>query len=316
MAKLRCILLMLFLSTLSPLWGLDNPRGFTFPTISNLNNNDVEFRQFQGDVEEGRKQVVQLEQIGSNLEKIMDSLTVYQYRAKKDEDLFDIAARCNVPYGTIATVNRVHASDTIEGGSLLLLPTIQGIFIPEQPQSDLERLLFSARADRQGVPVVLRGNKGTERFFFFPGEDFSPTERAFFLNTAFRYPLPAFHLTSGFGLRRNPVTGHLVFHEGLDLAAPEGTEVYACREGTVQEIGYNAIYGNYVLLQHEGGWTSLYGHLSAVLTVLHKNLQSGSLLGRVGSTGQSTGPHLHFELRQNGKPLNPANVLPTRGIER
>jgi murein DD-endopeptidase MepM/ murein hydrolase activator NlpD len=136
------------------------------------------------------------------------------------------------------------------------------------------------------------------------------------LNTAFRYPLPAFHLTSGFGLRRNPVTGHLVFHEGLDLAAPEGTEVYACREGTVQEIGYNAIYGNYVLLQHEGGWTSLYGHLSAVLTVLHKNLQSGSLLGRVGSTGQSTGPHLHFELRQNGKPLNPANVLPTRGIER
>lgn len=316
MAKLRCILLMLFLSTLSPLWGLDNPRGFTFPTISNLNNNDVEFRQFQGDVEEGRKQVVQLEQIGSNLEKIMDSLTVYQYRAKKDEDLFDIAARCNVPYGTIATVNRVHASDTIEGGSLLLLPTIQGIFIPEHPQSDLERLLFSARADRQGVPVVLRGNKGTERFFFFPGEDFSPTERAFFLNTAFRYPLPAFHLTSGFGLRRNPVTGHLVFHEGLDLAAPEGTEVYACREGTVQEIGYNAIYGNYVLLQHEGGWTSLYGHLSAVLTVLHKNLQSGSLLGRVGSTGQSTGPHLHFELRQNGKPLNPANVLPTRGIER
>jgi len=307
---------MLFLSTLSPLWGLDNPRGFTFPTISNLNNNDVEFRQFQGDVEEGRKQVVQLEQIGSNLEKIMDSLTVYQYRAKKDEDLFDIAARCNVPYGTIATVNRVHASDTIEGGSLLLLPTIQGIFIPEQPQSDLERLLFSARADRQGVPVVLRGNKGTERFFFFPGEDFSPTERAFFLNTAFRYPLPAFHLTSGFGLRRNPVTGHLVFHEGLDLAAPEGTEVYACREGTVQELGYNAIYGNYVLLQHEGGWTSLYGHLSAVLTVLHKNLQSGSLLGRVGSTGQSTGPHLHFELRQNGKPLNPANVLPTRGIER
>jgi len=316
MAKLRCILLMLFLSTLSPLWGLDNPRGFTFPTISNLDNNDVEFRQFQGDVEEGRKQVVQLEQIGSNLEKIMDSLTVYQYRAKKDEDLFDIAARCNVPYGTIATVNRVHASDTIEGGSLLLLPTIQGIFIPEHPQSDLERLLFSARADRQGVAVVLRGNKGTERFFFFPGEDFSPTERAFFLNTAFRYPLPAFHLTSGFGLRRNPVTGHLVFHEGLDLAAPEGTEVYACREGTVQEIGYNAIYGNYVLLQHEGGWTSLYGHLSAVLTVLHKNLQSGSLLGRVGSTGQSTGPHLHFELRQNGKPLNPANVLPTRGIER
>jgi len=139
----------------------------------------------------------------------------------------------------------------------------------------------------------------SERFLFLSGGRFSPTERAFFLNTAFRYPLPAFHLTSGFGIRRNPVTGHIVFHEGLDLAAPEKTEVYACREGTVQEIGYNALYGNYVLLKHEGGWTSLYGHLSAVLTVLHKNLQSGSLLGRVGSTGQSTGPHLHFELRQN-----------------
>lgn len=316
MAKLRILFLMIFMSILSLLWGKDNARPFTFPAISNLDNNDVEFRQFQGDVEEGRKQVVQLEQVGLNVKKIMDSLTVYQYSAKKDEDLFDIAARCNVPYATIATVNRIHTTDTVEKGSFLLLPTIQGLFIPEHPLSELERLLFSVRSDRQGVPVVLRGNDRTERFLFFPGEDFSPTERAFFLNAAFRYPLPAYHLTSGFGIRRNPVTGHIVFHEGLDLAAPEGTEVYACREGTVQEIGYNAIYGNYVLLKHEGGWTSLYGHLSAVLTVLHKNLQSGSLLGRVGSTGQSTGPHLHFELRQNGKPLNPANVLPTRGIER
>ncbi len=316
MVKFRFSFLTLFLFLFSPLWAKDNAPAGTYPTITTLNNRDVEFLQFQGDVEEGRKQVVQLEQVGSNLEKIMDSLTVYQYSAKKDEDLFDIAARCNVPYGTIATVNRIHAADTIEGGTVLLLPTIQGIFISEHPTTDLERLLFSARSDRQGIPVVIRGNTRTERFLFFPGEDFSPTERAFFLNTAFRYPLPAFHVTSGFGIRRNPVTGHLVFHEGLDLAAPEGTEVYACREGTVQEIGYNAIYGNYVLLKHEGGWTSLYGHLSAVLTVLHKNLQSGSLLGRVGSTGQSTGPHLHFELRQNGKPLNPANVLPTRGIER
>lgn len=98
-------------------------------------------------------------------------------------------------------------------------------------------------------------------------------------------------------------------HQGIDLAAPEGTEVYAVADGVVIDIGEDPIYGNYVIISHGESWTSLYGHLQKVETVLRSSVRSGTLIGRVGSTGQSTGPHLHFELRQNGRALDPTGRL-------
>jgi murein DD-endopeptidase MepM/ murein hydrolase activator NlpD len=169
--------------------------------------------------------------------------------------------------------------------------------------------------DAAWAEVTLRSQGVPIRFRFYPGAFFSPTERAFFLNVAFRFPLPSGRVTSAFGLRRNPITGTLKRHEGVDLAAPEGTEVYAVRDGIVAEIGYDPIYGNYVVLEHDGSWRSLYGHLSETLTALRKNVRSGTMIGRVGSTGQSTGPHLHFEVRQNGEARDPAALFP-RGIGR
>jgi murein DD-endopeptidase MepM/ murein hydrolase activator NlpD len=77
----------------------------------------------------------------------------------------------------------------------------------------------------------------------------------------------------------------------------------------VAEVGEDPIYGNYIILQHDENWVSLYGHLSAVHAVLRSSVRSGTLIGNVGSTGQSTGPHLHFELRQNGKAQDPGKYL-------
>jgi murein DD-endopeptidase MepM/ murein hydrolase activator NlpD len=148
-----------------------------------------------------------------------------------------------------------------------------------------------------------------ESYRFFPGADFSPTERAFFLNSGFRFPLQAFRITSSYGIRENPVTGNTSTHQGVDLAAPEGTGVFASAAGVVVEIGEDPIYGKYIIIQHSEKWTSLYGHLQRVETGLRSEVKSGTLIGRVGSTGQSTGPHLHFELRQDGKPLDPAGKL-------
>jgi murein DD-endopeptidase MepM/ murein hydrolase activator NlpD len=183
-----------------------------------------------------------------------------------------------------------------------------GIFIPETPESDLELLLFSGRTN-QGVIITLTRENRRERFRFIPGADFSPTERAFFLNAGFRYPLRSYRLTSPFGPRVNPVTGAFRVHQGLDLAAPEGAEVYAAQEGVVIEMDTDPIYGNYIIIRHGENWASLYGHLSKFETALRNRVRSGSLIGRVGSTGQSTGPHLHFELRQNGKAQDPGRLL-------
>jgi murein DD-endopeptidase MepM/ murein hydrolase activator NlpD len=98
-------------------------------------------------------------------------------------------------------------------------------------------------------------------------------------------------------------------HQGMDLAAPEGTEVLAVSDGTVTDAGFDPVYGNYIIISHSEKWTSLYGHLQKIEIALRSTVKSGSLIGRVGTTGQSTGPHLHFELRQDGKPLNPAGRL-------
>jgi murein DD-endopeptidase MepM/ murein hydrolase activator NlpD len=110
-------------------------------------------------------------------------------------------------------------------------------------------------------------------------------------------------------MRKNPVTGNMRVHQGLDLAAPLGTEVYAAGNGIVTEVGNDPVYGIYIIIKHNDNWASLYGHLQKTLVSLRMNVKSGTIIGLVGSTGQSTGPHLHFELRQNGKARDPDKYL-------
>jgi murein DD-endopeptidase MepM/ murein hydrolase activator NlpD len=93
------------------------------------------------------------------------------------------------------------------------------------------------------------------------------------------------------------------------MAAPAGTEVYAAREGIVTESGADPVYGNYLVIAHEDKWASLYGHLSSIAVNLHSRVRQDTVIGRVGSTGLSTGPHLHFELRKNGTALDPGRLL-------
>jgi murein DD-endopeptidase MepM/ murein hydrolase activator NlpD len=279
------------------------------PVIHQLDPGDRVFKQYLADVEAARRRVFNMNRTGDTPEALIRDLTIYAYRPVEKIDLFSLAARCNIPIAALATLNRLPHPPDFETAPLLLLPSIPGIFIPEAPGSDLEWLLYSARADREGVAFTLAGTGKEERFLFIPGADFSPTERTFFLTPGFRFPLRTYRLTSSFGPRINPVTGVFRVHQGLDLAAPEGTEVFAIQKGTITELGTNAVYGNYIIIEHGDGWVSLYGHLSRFETVLRNNVQSGTLIGRVGSTGQSTGPHLHFELRRNGKALDPGRLL-------
>jgi murein DD-endopeptidase MepM/ murein hydrolase activator NlpD len=287
-------------------------RESTFPGINRLDNGDVLFRQYLADVEAARKRLFNRRdaengEAADRDASLAESLTIYAYTPKPGEDLLSLAARCTLPYAALATLNRLPtAAAELSGG--LLLPSMPGLFIPEEPRTDLEMLLVSARNNERGVLLTVRREGKAERFRFIPGEDFTPTERAFFLYPGFRFPLRNYRLTSPFGPRINPVTGNPRFHQGLDLAAPEGTEVFAARSGMVAGQGYDPVYGNYIIISH-GDWTSLYGHLSEIHTVLLNSVRSGSLIGKVGSTGQSTGPHLHFELRQNGIARDPERYL-------
>jgi murein DD-endopeptidase MepM/ murein hydrolase activator NlpD len=291
------------------------------PLINLLQSSDPVFLQYQQDVEDNRMLLARYRQGLYNNEaeaftKLAQSLTIYRYTIRPGDDIFSIAARCTIPYEAIATLNRLEHPSLLQAGKELLLPSLPALFLPGTAETDLERLVAGAHSEDAAFTIGVYP-KGTKlEMECLPDRTFSSTERAFFLNTAFKYPLRVVRITSGFGLRKNPVTGTLKVHEGLDLAAPLGTPVYACREGIVSSTGYNEVYGNYIIISHEGGWTSLYGHLASITINLNSPVHSSTVIGTVGMTGQTTGPHLHFELRQDGKARDPASFLPGKGTNR
>lgn len=116
-------------------------------------------------------------------------------------------------------------------------------------------------------------------------------------------------ITSPFGYRRNPFGGGMEFHQGLDIAAPMGTTITAAAAGTVISAGWYGGYGNYILIDHGGGMATGYGHCSQIFVSVGQQVQKGQAIGAVGSTGYSTGPHVHFEVRIHGKPVDPAAYL-------
>ena len=118
-------------------------------------------------------------------------------------------------------------------------------------------------------------------------------------------------VTSEFGNRVDPITGKRKGHGGMDLAVPTGTPIRAALGGTVTVSKYNAGgYGYYVMIDHGNGLVTLYGHCSQLLARVGQNVQAGDIIALSGSTGRSTGPHLHFEVRVNGERTNPRAYLP------
>ena len=118
-------------------------------------------------------------------------------------------------------------------------------------------------------------------------------------------------VTSEFGNRRDPFTGERRGHTGMDLAVPTGTSVRAALPGTVTVSTYNrGGYGYYVMIDHGGGLSTLYGHNSQLLARVGQTVEAGDVIALSGSTGRSTGPHLHFEVRINGERTNPRSYLP------
>lgn len=112
-------------------------------------------------------------------------------------------------------------------------------------------------------------------------------------------------LRSVFGMRRDPINGRMRFHKGIDLAAASGTPIGAAAEGTVVFSGRNKGYGNMVMLEHADGRRTLYAHASRLFVKVGDQVRRGQTIAAVGSTGHSTGPHLHFEVRQGAVALNP-----------
>lgn len=122
-------------------------------------------------------------------------------------------------------------------------------------------------------------------------------------------------ITSEYGNRTNPVSGEYLMHSGVDIAASQGTEIRAAYSGIVSEVGSNSVGGNYISLVHKDGSETLYCHCSKIIAEKGDVIRAGETIALVGSTGRSTGPHLHFEITVDGKTENPLLYLPNENGE-
>ncbi len=127
----------------------------------------------------------------------------------------------------------------------------------------------------------------------------------------FTFPLPSdvYRITSYYGYRKDPFTGKTAYHSGYDFACAKGTKIYAADSGTVVIAAWNGGYGNCVTINHGGGIMTLYGHCSELLVTAGQKVSRGDVIAKVGSTGRSTGNHLHFEVRKNGSVIDPSPYI-------
>ena len=273
--------------------------GADYPLIRyTIASRDALYRQQQQDVEAWYAQ-----------KDDIPPLMIYRYKPRVSEDLFSVAAAFNLPYDALATLNGLDAPGLLSPGEEILVPNAPGLFVPENPQGTWERRLKDSvrKNNRYTVQIGLPGS-GVRSLYYYPGEFFSPDERRHFLGSLFAAPLDDMKLTSPYGYRVSPLTGHSSFHPGIDLRASTGTPVKAARDGVVAGVGTLELYGLFVILNHDGGYQSVYAHLDEILVQEGESIEAGDIVALSGNSGISTGPHLHFEIRRNGKPADPARI--------
>jgi murein DD-endopeptidase MepM/ murein hydrolase activator NlpD len=144
---------------------------------------------------------------------------------------------------------------------------------------------------------------------FIPGAQVDPVELRRMLGQEFFWPTKGGRISSYFGRRDDPFTGVPTNHSGVDIAINYGAPVLSAGDGVVSATGFNAILGNYIRIDQGQGYAAVYGHLSAILTKPGRRVLAGQTIGKVGSTGYSTGPHLHFSAYRWNRLLNPMTLF-------
>lgn len=233
-----------------------------------------------------------------------------------DETLSEIVGRYDIDMRALVGANPDLSSlDRLPIGVELLIPPGDGLLIQWQPGDELVELVRAHGADPVAVlranAIVSPSDLRPGMLLFLPGvEPTAAIDRLAAVREAEnRYIWPVHgRITSYFG-RRNLGFGTSNFHRGLDVGAPTGTPILAARSGTVSFAGWSGSYGYLVRVRHAGNEETWYAHQSAISVSVGQAVDQGQILGRVGSTGLSTGPHLHFELRRAGTSLDPLGLL-------
>ena len=241
------------------------------------------------------------------------SLELYYqtYRVKPGDMIGFIAQEFNVTSDTIVSVNSIKAARNILPGQFLKIPSMPGILYTVRTGSETietiaEKYEVSAEKCARVNSIDRNAKLVAGKTLFVPDAQLDWVTRQEINGDLFIKPLRSrYWLSSYFGWRSSPFSGKRSYHSGVDMAAPSGTNVYAALAGKVTTVSYNSVYGNYIIVTHHSGYKTLYAHLSATLVSVGKYVDTNTRIGKVGNTGMSTGPHLHFTVFKQGKAVNP-----------
>lgn len=240
------------------------------------------------------------------------TVTYSSYTVRNGDSVSGIASRFGLRnISTILSVNKIDNARRIKIGQSLKIPSFDGILHSVVRGESLSRIAGKYKVE---VTVILDANDLESdtlvpgQSLFIPGGMLSTMELRKAMGELFIMPIKGV-LTSSYGYRKDPFTGVRAFHTGIDLAASTGTPVKVTLDGRVATIGYSPVYGNYVIVTHDGGYQSLYAHLNTSSVKRGAWVTQGAIIGKVGNTGYSTGSHLHFSVYKNGKMIDPYSVL-------
>ena len=235
-------------------------------------------------------------------------LSIQSYRMAPGDTLTNIARDHGISVDTILSYNRILSPRYLRAGQELNLPNTDGylIAIPTPTPVALVAARYRIRPDSLVFANLNNLKDGmVSGDVFLPGAVLEPAELRLAMGDVLCWPTINARISSRFGKREDPVTGAPSNHKGMDIAARYGAPVFAALDGVVTETGRDELLGKYIKISHGNGVRTTYGHLSLIQIKQGQKVSRGQAIGKVGSTGYSTGPHLHFVVYRNNKLVNP-----------
>ena len=242
----------------------------------------------------------------------LSSVKVNRYTVKKGESLSQVASRLGLNLDTLVSYNGIRDARSLSAGATLQYPNANGLKYTVRRGDTLDKI---ARSYSVSLDSILDWNELTSSVItvgqevFVPGARMSAGELNKVLGNLFVWPV-AGRISSRFGQRNSPLTGVEKFHNGVDIVARLNTPVAAAMAGRVASVGFNTVYGRYVIIKHVGtGFQTMYAHLDRTSVSRDQNVAQGQKIGELGNTGMTTGAHLHFSIFKSNEPVDPLAYL-------
>jgi LysM repeat protein len=235
----------------------------------------------------------------------LDRLVVCEHIYRTSDSLNKIANMYGTDVNSIRSTNYIEAIGLLYNGKRLVVHNKKGLLYKLSKGETLDTVCKKFKRSKEEL-LMINDKPGNYQF--------QVGEYIFIPNAYIRFKdfmLPMFNtkITSDFGQRVHPLFGMLKFHEGIDLKQKYGAPVRAACDGKIIYAGWAEGYGKLIIVKHHKGYTTYYGHLSKIRVKVGQYVFKGQVIGNVGTTGWTTGPHLHFEVRKDGVPINPKKIL-------